>query len=335
MKKVLKIFLALTLALSLCGCSWIDRFLEVEEKVTLTPATPHAVADYTTEPLYFWDTFQIGTVNGDVVFCFTGWENLAEYNMQITGLNVGEEGIELTAVGTVEGSGDRKETCKLKLTYDPKLKYSSITEESYKELWGEKLTYTEEDKNASYTLVLAGNGLNGICNVGNGGSLIAEITLTYQASGKEKTYNLSSNEDMKATAKQIVTAILGDNLEIKLNPTDDEKYELIPSKLCFWTEELALMFPCETLLQVKDGELIWTCTENGEKVTYRLMRDFAETLPENEVAPPLSAEATYLVEKEIADKEMAEKYGTPIVPYRNFYIFYDSITKQVYRLYID
>ena len=95
------------------------------------------------------------------------------------------------------------------------------------------------------------------------------------------------------------------------------------------------MFPCETLLQVKDGELIWTCTENGEKVTYRLMRDFAETLPENEVAPPLSAEATYLVEKEIADKEMAEKYGTPIVPYRNFYIFYDSITKQVYRLYID
>ena len=326
--------LIFALVFTLCGCSLIDQWLEVNEEESITPANPHVVADYGNGIYFFWDDFCLSLTNGDLIFAFSNFNDLNGYDFQVTEWLAEADTMQLKL------SGVRREVdpdtlaesvyyCKVSIQY-VSTPFSSV---SYASFWPEAATLQPIHETSTQKMVQVDGTLALLCETPNENTLTAQLTSYWMdETGAENTIDLFADGGTADSEQELIRLMINDSLTILSNPTQQQQIENIPSSLCFWTKELALQFPCTQLKKVANGVVEWTAAdEAGTVQNYTLMRDYVEEGAES----PTAAIEFYQANKAAADPKQTEEIGTALVAYQDYYLIYDSLTNQLYRLYIQ
>lgn len=341
-KRIVAIGIALLLAVSMCGCSYIDAWLEEEEKIVITPADPHAVADYGDDVQYFWDEFQISNRDGSIILNLTGLGEFSGYDFQVDEWYADASTLRLALTGVIEETDVETDTvirsyCSLTLHYRPDLRSAAISEGMYSSAWPDAQNFETLSDNNVRTMVRAGTALGALIKTEQGAVVATLQPYRFNETGEKVPIDLLSDSGLDAEVRTMMIALVTQKLSVTMNPTEQEKTEQIPTSICFWTKDLALIFPCTFLSSVAEGKAEWIAVDEAGKTTsYSVLRDFAEgeTPPpaEGEEAQPTALEY-YQANVDQADKELTEACGTEMVPYEDYFLFYDSVTHQLYRLY--
>ena len=340
-KRIAMGLMSILLVLSLCSCSYIDKWLEEEEVVVITPATPHAAADYSGGIFYFWNDFSLVTADNRVVLRFSDLDELSGYDFSVDEWYADSSSLRLALTGVIserdlETDLTIKRYCDLNVEYRSDLKFDSISTSTYTTLWPENTTLDTLSSNDQRIMLRLDTQMVSLVRIPTGGTVLLSLQpYAFSETGDKVLYTLANNPTLDTEIRTVMNFLATKHLDWTIDPTETQQTEQIPTSLCFWTKELALQFPCTFLSSAANGTLEWLYkdAETGKTQRFTLTREpiAVGELPEG----TLSSLEYYQTNLAKADQKLSEAYGATLVPHDDHYLFYDSITHQLYRLYVQ